>query len=854
LPYENQKFMENLFEINLNEKNIFQNKAEKIADYISGIEVRATPEEVQSVQVFAKQLVEDYGYPKINIQTHPQFRVKVRPSDAKKKYPVDIAVFKTEQKSDENLFLIVECKKKNRKDGKTQLENYLTLSSAKLGVWFNGEERLFLHKIVKPNGEVHFQEIPNLPTFNQRIEDIGQFKRSELKPTHNLKAIFKSIRNFLAANNVGATRDEKLAEQLIHLIFCKLYDEKFTKPDEIIRFRAEINENPQDIENRIFNLFNEVKNSQAEIFGKEDKIILDTKSIIYVVGELQNYSLTECERDVVSDAFETFIGHALKGGQGQFFTPRNVIKMMVEMLNPTGNDKIIDPACGSGGFLIESLLYVWKNSVQEFQEFHWKESLIEKTKSEIATNHFRGIDKDYFLSKIAKAYMNLIGDGTTGIFCEDSLENPQNWKIETQQKIKLENFDIVLTNPPFGEKIKVKGSEKLQQYQLAYEWKVQHLGFEKSKLRNEHPPQILFIERCLQLLRNGGRMAIVLPEGVFGNTSDRYIWNFINEFCTIEAIVSLPSETFQPNTSFKTSVLFVKKEKPKSDYSIFLALAQSCGHNKNGKNLYKLNLDGSIIVDKNNLPIIDDELPEISKKFRLYLGKKLTEPEFSHTGFVILYSQIKNLLFLPQYYNADLRFAILNYEKNEKFSVKTVANLLEENVLEVKRGNEIGSENYGRGNIPFIRTSDLVNWEIIPDYEKSVSDEVFEIYRKNQDIRVDDVLFVKDGGNLIGTTAIVTENDEKIIIQSHILKLRVLKKEIFTNYYLLYLLNLPIVKQQVRSFTFIQGTIPTLADRFRELKLPIHNDKNEIQKISAQIKNIIDRKVQIKNEIKNLFR
>ncbi|MDR2064555.1 MAG: N-6 DNA methylase, partial [Prevotellaceae bacterium] len=343
-----------------------KNETVAITDYISGIDVNAIPEEIEAVQVFSKQLVEDYGYPKAHIQTRPQHRVKVRPSDTKKEYPVDIAVFLDALKDDDGLYIVVECKKKNRKDGRTQLENYLTLSTAYLGVWFNGEERFFLRKFVKPNGEVVFEEIPNIPKFGQRIEDIGLYKRQDLKPTHNLKAIFKSIRNHLAANTVGATRDEVLAQQLINIIFCKIYDEKYTAPNDIVKFRAGIDEKPKDVEKRMLDLFKEVKTNLPEVIDSEDKITLDTKSLLFIVGELQNYSLMQSERDVVADAFETFIGHALKGGLGQFFTPRNVVKMIVDILQPTENDKIIDPACGSGGFLIESLKSVWNKINQKY--------------------------------------------------------------------------------------------------------------------------------------------------------------------------------------------------------------------------------------------------------------------------------------------------------------------------------------------------------------------------------------------------------------------------------------------------------------------------------------------------------
>ncbi|MEA3450012.1 MAG: type I restriction enzyme HsdR N-terminal domain-containing protein, partial [Patescibacteria group bacterium] len=213
-----------------------------LIDFISGQEIKATPEETEAVQVFAKQLVEDYDYDKNQIQTRPQFRVKVRPSDEKKEYPVDIAIFKDKNKKEDDVQIIVECKKKTRKDGKTQLQNYLTFSKADLGVWFNGEERIFLKKIGK-QGKILFQEIPNIPKKGQRFEDIGKFRRKDLKVPHNLKVIFKTIKNHLAGNFTGATRDEELAKELINLIFCKIYDEKFTKSEDIINFRIGVDEN-----------------------------------------------------------------------------------------------------------------------------------------------------------------------------------------------------------------------------------------------------------------------------------------------------------------------------------------------------------------------------------------------------------------------------------------------------------------------------------------------------------------------------------------------------------------------------------------------------------------------------------
>jgi type I restriction enzyme M protein len=571
-----------------------------IKDYISGQEIKATPEELDAVQVFSKQLIEDYGYPKENIQTRPQFRVKIRPSDIKKEYPVDITIFPNKNKIEDEAYIIVECKRKTRRDGITQLHDYLRFSKAYLGVWFNGKERLFIRK-VEEKGKIKFEEIPNIPKFGQRVEDIGKFKRKDLKPTHNLKTTFKAIRNHLAANTVGATRDEVLAQQLINLIFCKLYDEKFTEPNEIVTFRAGVSEKPEKVTERIMSLFDKVKIRYKEVIGKTDSIDLDKNSISYVVGELQNYCLIGAERDVVADAFETFIGHALKGGQGQFFTPRNVIKMMVEMLDPTENDLIIDPACGSGGFLIESLRHMWKKLDKKGLKYKWSEGELQEEKAEVALNSIRGIDKDYFLSKVAKAYMTIIGDGKSGIFCEDSLEDPANWSNKTNQKIGLNKFSVLLTNPPFGSKIPVKGRDKLKQYELGHKWKQDKKTklWSKGKIKDKEAPQILFIERCLQLLKDKGRMAIVLPDGVYGNESLSYIRNWLLNKARIVAIIDIPIEAFMPNTGTKTSIMVLEKMESTlpEDYPIFMAVAEFCGHNRRGKKIEQ------------------DDIAEISKEF-----------------------------------------------------------------------------------------------------------------------------------------------------------------------------------------------------------------------------------------------
>lgn len=585
-----------------------------LIDYISGLQVKETPEEIDAVQPFSKILVSDYGYPKEFVHTRPQYRVKVRPSDVKKEYPVDIVVFTEKEHTEDSAYIIIECKKKNRKDGRSQLEDYLRFSKAYLGVWFNGEERLYLHKSEK-DGKILFDEIPNIPRYGERVEDIGKFKRKDLRPAENLKPTFKTIRNYLAANAVGITRDEVFASQIINLIFCKIYDERFTKPEDTVSFRAGIGEDDIDVLKRIEELFEKVKKQYNDVIDVADSITLDAKCVKYIVGELQLYSLKDSSRDAVGEAFEIFIGPSLKGGQGQFFTPRNVVNMVIRMVDPDTDDKILDPACGSGGFLVESLRYVWNKLEEKGHDLGWPDVEIEAEKQKVAIKNFRGIDKDSFLSKVAKAYLAILGDGRGGVYCENSLENYVNWSTKAQDDIRPQTFDIIVTNPPFGKKLAIDTTEILQMYDLGHRWTTDDNGnFEKGDLLDKQPPQILFIERCFQMLKPGGRMGIVLLESIFGMPKYQYVVDYILKNAKILAIVTMPEDLFQPHTHAKCCVMICQKYKKKEtrencgDYSIFMSDVKWCGHDSRGNVTYKILNTGE--------KVLLDEIPKVADKYR----------------------------------------------------------------------------------------------------------------------------------------------------------------------------------------------------------------------------------------------
>jgi type I restriction enzyme M protein len=650
--------------------------------------------------------------------------------------------------------------------------------------------------------------------------------KKDLLPINNLKIIFRDVRDYFAGNVTGITRDEKIAQNIMRLLFCKIYDEKSKKPNDLIDFANRPNEDANQFSKRINNLFKSVKTKYSDIFEQDEEIEILPTDLSYIVSKLEDYYLLDANRDIIADAFEELIGTAFRGGEGQFFTPRNVVEMMINVLQPKAGERIIDPACGSGGFLAHILQYLLQNKIH---------------------NHYiAGIDKDLFLSRLAKIYLTLLGESEYHIYCENSLENPKVWNNESREFIQLGTFDVILTNPPFGAKIPVIGNDLLKQYELGHFWnKQKHDWIITKNLRDKQPPQILFIERILQLLKEGGRAGIVLPEGIYGNPSDRYIWQYIRQYASIIGVVSLSQETFQPSTHTKTSVLFLEKKKH-SRNSVFFAIAKSIGHNKNGKETYKMNGNGTFLVDKNGNKILDDETPDIAKSFKKYLNGKLDKE--SHLGFIIPREEITENIYIPESYKPEIKEKLNSIKKSKKYTLTKFSELVENGTLQIKRGNEIGSQYYGTGKIPFVRTTDIVNWEIKMDTVKSVAEEIYEKYKRQQDIRENDILFVNDGTFLIGRCSMVTHLDLKCIIQSHLRKIRVLNNEHINAYYLFYLLNSNFVQQQIEVKTFVQATLSTLGNRIMEIDLPIHKDKNEIERISEEVKEIIYSKAKFRQK------
>jgi type I restriction enzyme M protein len=241
----------------------------------------------------------------------------------------------------------------------------------------------------------------------------------------------------------------------------------------------------------------------------------------------------------------------------------------------------------------------------------WKPAQLERRKREVAMRCIRGIDKDGFLTRLTKAYMAIIGDGRGGIHCEDGLAEPSAWAAATQSQVKLGTFDIVITNPPFGSKIKVTGTHKLSQYKLAKKWKLSRADQDwvmSDVLQADQPPQILFIERCIQLLRPGGRLAIILPESIFGMPVYGYVVQWLYDNYKLRAFISLPEEVFQPSTHAKTCVLILENVPPSESDVLEMAIADWCGHDSRGNPTIRFDDEGN--------EILLDDLPKIASQLK----------------------------------------------------------------------------------------------------------------------------------------------------------------------------------------------------------------------------------------------
>jgi len=468
-----------------------------------------------------------------------------------------------------------------------------------------------------------------------------------------LVSTFQSLHDYIWANS-NIKKPDRITANIINILFCKICDELSFSPYCQFYVSFDENEHP-DVNSTYKNLldmFKEVKKKYDDIFYQSDAIEFDKKTVFEIVSKFQRYSFMKSDVDAIGSAFEVFVSDSLREEYGQFFTPRQVVRFMVEIVNPKPEELVLDPACGSGGFLIQVLHKIRDSIDQEFKDRLPPEKLSE-LKRKMYSNCLFGIDQERDLAKISKAYMAIVGDGSGGIFAENSLDFPKEWDAINRRELKLGNFDVVLTNPPFGKDIKVEG-KLLEQFDLAHNWKKEKGNYifpdVNTPIKLAVRPSILFLERCFQFLNKTethSRMGIVLPVGDLSNDEDRYVKEWLLKKTKIFAVVQLPSETFQPYTGSQTCLLFLEPaENCPYNHTVFMAQAEKVGKDKRGKTIYKRNEDGSLVYDGKNM-ITDNDLEVIIEDYRRYLrGEAIT----SRLSFLVNGQKLKDSI-LPNYHN-----------------------------------------------------------------------------------------------------------------------------------------------------------------------------------------------------------
>ena len=601
-----------------------------------------------------------------------------------------------------------------------------------------------------------------------------------LKPqAANLTDAFRRLYFHLYTNS-KASRAERIVEEISLLLLAKLAIENTGGQktlDGVLSGKAQANQALLPI----------LKRSYPGLIDANQKFTLGEEAVRSALRELNEISLTKAPAHVLGDAFQALIGPRLRGDKGQFFTPRSVVRAMVDIVDPTPTESILDPACGTGGFLLEAFAYQSRKG---------------KAKSRLV-----GVDKDHDLFRLSSALLQIATAGSAASFNFNALEQAA-WSPVNAGTTELQ-FDVVLTNPPFGSRIGVSDTALLRTFDFGHQWifrATPDSWVRTDGLLAAQDPQLLFLELCVRKLVPGGRLGIVLPEGVFGNNADGYVWDWLRSKGRILALLDCPRTTFQPGTDTKTNILFFRKdpvspERRSGDLDkVSVAVALNCGHDRRGRT---------------HLPNGTEYPDDFRALAEAYPNRRSPE-----SGWRTVSIGPRSYM-VPRYYAEETPRSPFEAQLTRTAETATLAELIERGALSVRRGHEVGSEAYGTGDVPFVRTSDLSNLEISADPTKSIAEDLYAEYAKQQDLRPGDILMVVDGRYRIGATAMLTPANSRCIVQSHLRILTVDDPEVLDPYELLFALNLPSVRLRIRDLVFVQSTLGSLGKRLFELKIPL---------------------------------
>jgi len=540
--------------------------------------------------------------------------------------------------------------------------------------------------------------------------------------------VLKNIHNNIYANE-GLTPNEAL-NFIINLLFLKSYSE-LKKLNSFYISHSEYLEivngkKNNDFKTRIENLRIQTFEHFKEIFTDEQKFNIKDVTLAFAVKSLSVGNILN-SYDVFGKAFLQYLSSTHRNTQGQFFTPDEIVSFCINFLKPKKNENIIDPACGSGSFLISTINYI-KN----------------RNEKNLILNNIYGIEINSVAAKIAKLNMVLGSGNYKNIINKDALIDIN--KINILEQNFKEYFDLVITNPPFGTSGKISSKAILKNYKLSCKWIENEDSFLNSEKHLEHQvPEILFLERCIDFLKIGGRMAIILPNGNLENPTLRYLRYYTSYHCNLLAVVKLPQDAFvHSGTGIKTSILFLEKKKfpkinKKNSNPIFFSQIKKIGFsaNKAGKKIYKKDNLGNTIKDNKNNPIIDEDISEVLADYNnVSNGKK----SIYENSFLVKPDDFSFNRFNYEFYDPKFKKIYLNFNKDNSYPLKDLVD------MKKKKSSKLLSPNLV---VSYVELSDVIS-----DYSEIYKSEMLRVFnlpsRASYDLNEGD-LITSVSGNSIGT-------------------------------------------------------------------------------------------------------
>ncbi|WP_395737069.1 N-6 DNA methylase [Prosthecobacter sp.] len=674
------------------------NEDGKIIDFLSDKPLEPTPEEFVR-QRYIRTLHYEYQYPKNVMAREVPIYYGRKELVGKDGNPVraDIVVYSSPKACSERdqgkVEIIVECKSPTETDGHNQLVSYVFNTSANGAVWFNGSIKYYRRLSVPTNELIDWTGVPRK---NEAWDALGRRKKADLLRPKDIKGLLRRCHNKLHARGIDGD-EEDLTMDMVRLILAKAIDEE--KSAELPEFYCTPEEYRTDegratVGLRIQSLFREVATSNPTVFSADERITVGTRAICDVVNELQGFRMLSnlhesTDWDIMGHAYEQYTATYLKRQQGQFFTNRLVVNLMVEVLDPAYDDVILDPAGGSGGFLTGAMRYVRQKILTGSGTAISKERQLDKHR----TNLFM-VEQSKRLVKIAKTAMILNGDGHAGMTQGDSLGPYTYFDDHVKARAGREKPTVILTNPPFGGVGEGKITDKriLDNYSCGMKWTEREGKFEATKITLEEgvPPEMLFFERCLDWVAPGGKIGIVMPKSFLDTQT--YLPARIKLFteCRLLAVINCHKNTFQPHTGVRTCLVFVyrpqKGEGFPKDYNIFMAVSRKVGQDSEGIPIFKR--------DENNQPteVVDHDLGEILEDYRA-AAKGTLKP--SELRFLVKRSELSATLCInPQFYLPNLNRTIREIESidgKNGWTVTTLGQLAQDIVI--FKGPRIKTEN-----------------------------------------------------------------------------------------------------------------------------------------------------------------